>query len=130
MTATVKQDKIESTYNAMLEIRDIYKSENKDMLEYIDVNAFLHLGVSLMYRLSYDKEADFNKILKNNSEFLNTNFPMWKKSKYIKLGYVLKNHGKNMKLWIVKVFYKLHMFKLFLAMYKFMIDKLRVDIKW
>ncbi len=130
MTATVKQDKIESTYNAMLEIRNIYKSENKDMLEYIDVNAFLHLGVSLMYRLSYDKEADFNKILKNNSEFLNTNFPMWKKSKYIKLGYVLKNHGKNMKLWIVKVFYKLHMFKLFLAMYKFMIDKLRVDIKW
>lgn len=130
MTATVKQDKIESTYNAMLEIRNIYESENKEMLEYIDVNAFLHLGVSLMYRLSYDKETNFNEILRNNSDFLNTNFPMWKKSKYIKLSYVLKNHGKNMKLWIVKTFYKIHMFKLFLVMYKFMIDKLRIDIKW
>ena len=127
---TIKQDKIDSTYNAMLEIRKIYKEVNPQMLEYIDVNAFLHLGISLMFRLSYDKEADFNNILKRNTEFLNSNFPLWRKSKYIKLSYVIKNHGNNLKLWVVRIFYKMHMFKLFLAIYKFMIDKLKIDIKW
>ena len=127
---TIKQDKIDSTYKSMKEIREIYKDENKAMLEYFDVNAFLHLGVSLMFRISYDKEANFNAILKNNTIFLNENFPLWKKSKYIKFRYVIKNHGNNFKLWIVKIFYKFHMFKLFLKIYKFMIDKLKIDIKW
>lgn len=127
---SIKQDKIDSTYKAMKEIREIYTNENKNMLEYIDVNAFLHLGVSLMFRLSYDKEADFDKLLKNNTKFLNTTFPLWRKSKYLKFLYVIKNKGKNFKLWVVSKFYKLHMFKLFLAIYKFMIDKLKIDIKW
>ena len=127
---TIKQDKIDSTYKALLEIRKIYEKENPKMLEYIDVNAFLHLGISLMFRISYDKEANFNSVLKANTEFLNKNFPLWRKSKYIKFLYVIKNKGKNLKLWIVSVFYKMHMFKLFLVVYKFMIDKLKVDIKW
>ena len=83
-----------------------------------------------MFRISYDKEANFNSVLKANTEFLNKNFPLWRKSKYIKFLYVIKNKGKNLKLWIVSVFYKMHMFKLFLVVYKFMIDKLKVDIKW
>ncbi len=127
---TIKQDKIDSTYNALKEVREVYEKNNKEMLEYIDVNAFLHLGISLMFRISYDKEANFNQILKRNTEFLNQNFPLWRKSKYLKLSYIIKNNGKNLKLWLVKMFYKLHMFKLFLVVYKFMIDRLKIDIKW
>lgn len=130
MTATIKQDKIDSTYKAMLEIRAIYKKENPEMLEYIDVNAFLHLGISLMFRLSYDKETNFNQVLKSNAQFLNENFYLWKKSKYLKLSYIIKSHGRNFKLWIVRMFYKMHIFKLFLVVYKLMIDKLKIDIKW
>jgi len=127
---TVNTDILPEMYKAMQEVRSVYESNNPKMLDYIDANAFLHLGVSLMYRLSENKEIDFNKVLKNNTKYLNDNFPNWINNKYIKLSYINKNKGSNKKLWILKVVYKLHMFKIFLATYKFMINHIGVDIKW
>ncbi len=127
---TVKKDLIPGVYEAMKEVRSIYQKENPKMLDYVDANAFLHLGISFMYRLSEDKELDFNKALKDNTAFLNEYFPGWKNNKYIKHSYVRKNNGSNKKVWIVRWIYRLHIFKLFLSTYKFMINHLGVDIKW
>ena len=127
---TINIELLPSTYKSMIEVRNYYKEENPKLLEYIDTNAFLHLGVSLMYRLSEDKTLDFKQVLKDNDMFLKMNFPKYKKSKYIKLHYVIANKGVNFKLWIVKVFYNLGLFRLFLKVYKFMIKKFRIDIKW
>lgn len=126
----VKKELIPSTYAAMKEIRDLYATIQPDMLDYVDANAFLHLGISLMYRLSEDKTLDFEKALKDNTDFLNTNFLNWKNNPYIKLSYIQKNNGTNKKLWIVRQCYKFHLFRLFLATYKFMINHIGVDIKW
>ena len=127
---TVKQELIPGVYAAMKEVREIYKRDNPKMLDYVDANAFLHLGISFMYRLSEDKKLNFNKALKENTEFLNENFPTWKNNQYIKHSYVRKNNGSNKKLWIVRQVYRFHIFKLFLITYKFMINHLGVDIKW
>ena len=128
---SIKETQVNSTYQAMKEVREVYlKSPNKDyMLELLDAMAFLHLGVSLMFRLSYDKECNLKEAIEKNNDFLNTNFPTWRKSVYTKLSYVLKYHC-NFKLWVVKIFYKLHLFRAFLCVYRFMIDKLKIDIKW
>ena len=99
------------------------------MLPLLDAMAFLHLGVSLMFRLSYDKNCNLALAVKENSEFLDNYFPTWRYTKFVKLGYVVKNHV-NFKLWVIKVVYKLHLFRAFLAVYRFMIDKMHVDIKW
>lgn len=127
---TVKKDAIKPTYESMKEVRDLYYNERPELIDYIDSCAFLHLGVSLMYRMSEDKTLDFKSALKENKIFLNTNFPKWKKSKYIKLSYVITHKGANFKLWIVKIFYNLGLFRLFISVYKFMIKKFGVDIKW
>lgn len=127
---TVKKDAIKPTYESMKEVRDLYYNERPELIDYIDSCAFLHLGVSLMYRMSEDKTLDFKRALKENKMFLNTNFPRWKKSKYIKLSYVITHKGANFKLWIVKIFYNLGLFRLFISVYKFMIKKFGVDIKW
>lgn len=127
---TVKQELIPGVYAAMKEVRSIYAKENKKMLDYVDANAFLHLGISFMYRLSEDKNLNFNKALRENTEFLDKEFPSWRNNKYIKHSYVRKNKGSNKKLWIVRWVYRLHIFKLFLRMYKFMINHIGVDIKW
>lgn len=128
---TIEPKVIPQTYAAMKEIRDLYaKSKNQNYLDYIDANAFLHLGVSLMYRLSTNKKINFNKFLKENTEFLDQNFPNWRHNQYTTLKYVKKNNGSNSKLYLVKKIYDLHLFKPFLAIYKTMINKLRVDIKW
>ena len=127
---TIKEELIPSTYKAMIEVRKVYEKENKELLDYVDANAFLHLGISFMYRVSANKDLDFNKILKNNTKFLDENFPRWRNNKYIRLSYVLKHKGSNFKLWIVRQFYRFHLFKLFLVMYKFMINTLKIDVKW
>lgn len=127
---TINIDKVPSTYAAMKEIRDYYKKEQPGMMEYVDANAFLHLGVSLMHRLYATKDINFSKELKKNTEFLDKEFPRWRNNKYITLKYVNSNNGTNKKLWIVRQFYKLHLFPFFLFMYSFMINKIKIDIKW
>ena len=131
IVTTIKKEQIESTYRAMVEVRRVYEeSENRvNMLKILDAMAFLHLGVSLMFRLSYDKSCNLKEAIKNNNKFLTDYFPTWKNSKFIKLGYVIKNRI-NFKLWVVKIIYKLHLFRAFLVVYRFMIDKLKIDIKW
>ena len=127
---TVKPELIPGTYAAMKEIRNLYAKEAPELLDYIDASAFLHLGVSLMYRLSTVENIDFSKIIRENTQFLDENFPRWRKTDYTKLKYVLKNHGVNSKLWGVKCFYNLGLFRIFLKSYNLMIEKLGVDIKW
>lgn len=127
---TVKKELLESTYQAMIEVRSVYEKERPELLNYVDANAFLHLGISLMYRLSEDHTVDFDAALKHNMEILNTYFPHWDQTDYTKLSYVLKHQGMNGKLWVVKKFYDAGMFPLFLKTYKFMINRIGVDIKW
>ena len=128
---TIEPEVIPETYAAMKEIRDLYaKSKSQSYLDYLDANAFLHLGISLMYRLSANKNVDFKKLLKKNTEFLDQNFPGWRNNQYISLKYIRKNNGSNSKLYFVKKIYDLHLFKPFLAAYRTMINKLGVDIKW
>ena len=127
----IKKEQIESTQNAMKDIKSIYSNDEngKKLIEVIDTMAFLHFGISLMFRMSYDKTSNFKNVLKENDEFLKANFPLWKKSKYLNLFYSIKHHA-NIKLAIIKKVYVLHLYRAFLAVYRFMIDKLKIDIKW
>mgnify|MGYP005769007843 FL=1 len=128
---TIKKEQIDSTYQAMVEVRRIYEeSENRvKMLPMLDAMAYLHLGVSLMFRLSYDKTCDLKQSLKNNYQFMDDYFPTWRHNCYMKLSHVLKYH-MNFKLWVVRTIDRMHLFRAFLTVYRFMIDKLKIDIKW
>ena len=70
------------------------------------------------------------KELKKNTKFLDEEFPLWRKNKYITHKYGGGGGGSNKKLWIVRQFYRFHLFRAFLAVYSFMINKFKIDIKW
>ena len=127
----IKKEQIESTEKAMVDVKNIYKEDEqgKKLLEVIDDMAFLHFGISLMFRVSSDK-ANFKTILKENKEYLNKEFPLWKKSKYLNISYIIKNKSKNLKLGIMKKVYIMHLYKFFLKIYKFILNTLKIDIKW
>jgi len=127
---TVQKERIESTYAAMKESREICAKNTPEFLDYYDANAFIHLGISFMLRLSDDKRLKFSDTIKENTKYLNEVFPNWRKNEYIKLSYVIKHGGSNLKPWIVKVAYNLGMFRLFINFYKFVINKIGIDIKW
>lgn len=128
--STVKKDQVISSENAMVAVRNIYKKNNPYLLNVIDALAFLHFGLSLMYRVSYDKDANLDDELKSNKKYLDDNFPTWSKSSYLSLRYCIKHHFMNAKVVIMKKVYTLGLYKSFLKLYKFMINKLKIDIKW
>lgn len=117
-------------YRSVCELRSIYENAAPSMLVYIDSSIFLHIGISMMYRLSCMKDIPIEKAIQRNTRFLDRRFPLWRKSPYIRLFYVIQHHGANLKLYVVRKIYGLHLFRQFLACYGFMIRRLGVDIKW
>lgn len=132
IVATIKKEQIESTQNAMLEVKEIYENneKGKKLLDLLDAEAFLHFGISLMFRISSDKTTNFKEELKKNTKFLDTNFPTWRKSRYLKISYSISHHFSNFKIAFMKKIYVLKLYPAFLSVYKFMIQKLKIDIKW
>lgn len=127
---TMKTDVIDSMYDNLIRVRNNYEKEKKEMCEIYDAYVFLHLGISLVYRIYKSKDKKFNGFYKNNIKVLNENFPFWKHNKYYSLGYVLKHHKRNLKIHISYFFYKIHMFKLFIKTYDFITTKFKFDVKW
>ena len=129
--STIKKEQVEATEKAMLDVKHIYEEEEtgKKLLPVLDAMAFLHFGISLMFRISADKTSNFKEELKKNTQYLDTNFSTWRKSDYLKLSYCMK-HKSNTKVAIMRMVYKSGLFKLFMNTYNFMINKLKIDIKW
>ena len=128
---TIKTSDLTHGQVTLKEIRNLYaKNKSIQFLDYIDANAFLHLGISLMFRLYESKTPNFKKILKDNTSFLNNNFPNWNKNQYLNLNYIKNNNGSKAKVYIIKKFYNYHLFRLFLASYNIIVNKLKIDIKW
>ena len=72
---TIDKSKIDSTYQAMLEVKQVYQeTASRRLQEFLDAAAFLHLGISLMFRISYDKSANLKAELKRNYTYLSKNF--------------------------------------------------------
>ena len=126
-----KQD-VENFKKYLLELKKLYIKENKyeEMKYILDLMAFIHLGTSVMYRASYDKSINIKQMMKETINYLDENFSTWKKSPYLKLGYSLKKGFTHVGLWGISKLYKWHMPMVYINVYRFMIDKLKIDIKW
>ncbi len=130
VVSSIDPDCVPGIYRSMQKLRSLYARKYQGLLTYLDAEAFLHLGVSLMHRLSSDRNVDLNAAIGRNMRFLNRTFPRWKKNPYIRISYVLRHRGANGKIWLMRCLYALHLFRLFLSVYKAMIDRFGVDVKW
>ncbi|MCR5590439.1 MAG: glycosyltransferase [Lachnospiraceae bacterium] len=128
--STISPELIPGIYDAMHAARRVFESENPSMLVYFDSNAFLHLGISLMHRLSADRGNDMRQLIRRNIAELDAHFPLWRRSPYIRLSYVLSHRLANLKLFIIRRIYGFGAFNLFLKVYGAMINGLGIDIKW
>lgn len=129
---TIKKEQVASTESAMLEVKEIYgrTEKGRNLIPVLDAMAFLHFGISLMLRIYADKTCNFNEELKHNREYLDKNFGTWRNSKYLNITYSISHKFANIKVAIMKKIYILNLYKTFLKFYTFMIEKLKVDIKW
>lgn len=129
---TVNKQDVENLKKYLLEVKEFYKSSGKyeEMKYILDLMAFIHLGVSVMYRASYDKEIKISKMIKETKKYLDENFKTWRKNPFLKLSYSLKRGVKHIGLWGIATFYKWNLQMVFIYVYKFVVDKLKIDIKF
>lgn len=126
-----KQD-VENFKKYLLDLKQLYinAGKYKEMRNILDLMAFIHLGTSVMYRASYDKTIDIKKMVKETIKYLDDNFGTWRKSPYLTLRYSIKKGVKHVGLWGISKLYKWNMAMVYIKLYKFMIDILKIDIKW
>lgn len=128
---TIDKSKIDSTYKAMLEVKEVYRATaNKQLCRFLDAAAFLHLGISLMFRISYDPTANLTQEIKRNQTYLDTHFPTWKSDTIINSKNARKYGGALKKVFYARKIYNLGFLKLALKFYRFAIRSLHIDIKW
>lgn len=128
---TIDKTKIDSAYDAMLEVREVYARTASTSLRYfLDAAAFLHLGISLMFRVSYDKTADLARTLKENHDYLCAYFPTWRSDNIISRSNALRYRGVLEKAYLARIVYCAGLMKPALRAYRFMIARLNKDIKW
>jgi len=129
---TVNMNDVNNLKKYLLEVKNTY-IEYKKYEEYkyiLDMMAFIHLGISVMYRASYDKTIDIKELLKETIKYLDDNFSTWRKSPFLKFGYSVKRGVKHIGLWGISKMYKMNMYMLFIRIYRFMVDTLKIDIKF
>ena len=129
---TVNTQDVNNLKKYLLEVKKLYIESGKyeEMKYMLDTFAFLHLGTSVMYRVSYDKNVNMKQMLKETINYLDENFTNWRKSPFLKLRYSLKKGFKHIALWGVSLFYKWGMPIVYIKVYRFLVDKLKIDIKF
>lgn len=128
----VNEQDVENFKKYLLDLKQLYINENKyEGMKYIlDLMAFIHLGTSVMYRASYDKEINIRKMLKETINYLDTNFETWRKNPFLTFSYSIKKGITHVGLWGISKLYKWNIPMVYIRLYRFMIDKLKIDIKW
>ena len=130
---TISVEALQEAYDAFLEVLRIYKDEGATtaLLQAFDAVAFEHLGVSMMFRMSCNKAVKLGEQIRICTRFLDTNFSSWRHSPYITFAYARKQSGGAFsRLNIAQKVYRLHLMQPFLATYRFVIERLHIDIKW
>lgn len=128
---TIDKSKVDSTYQAMLEVKQVYQeTASRRLQEFLDAAAFLHLGISLMFRISYDKSANLKAELKRNYTYLSKNFPSWNKDLIISKNAFKENSNALKKIYIARTIYRSGLMIPSLYFYRLLIHYLKIDIKW
>ena len=128
---TIDKSKIDSTYKAMLEVKDLYRRKASEQLNaFLDAAAFLHLGISLMFRISYDKTANLTQEIQRNKDYLTQNFPTWSSDLIISKAHSRRYGGALQRVYYARKIYRAGLLEAALRVYRFMIHSLHIDIKW
>ncbi|MDR0547825.1 MAG: glycosyltransferase [Deltaproteobacteria bacterium] len=121
--ANVDTDDIQKTRLAFAELGDLYPQNHKNCLAAI---AFIHCAVAML--LLMNKPS--SDTIKETYVYLNKYFPTWKKILSLKQVLQSSHKIKLLKIYIVLLCFKLHIFSLFIFVWTFISKKFGITIKW
>ena len=131
MINTVTWAQVEATYEVLRQVRAHYDEPevSDEMRAAFDTIAFLHIGVSLNYRLSCGDELPVGEAVKRSTAFLDEVAPTWRESPYLRGSYVRTHGASYQRLRLAWHAYRLGLMTPFLSTYRFVTTHFG-DIKW
>jgi glycosyltransferase involved in cell wall biosynthesis len=92
--------------------------------------AFIHLAVSLLYRIAYQPELDQQQWRHLVLGELDRFAPGWRRIRPFGWRWALRHGSRAVALRIVRDLHRLGLFGLFVRAYRLLIDRFKVDVKW
>jgi glycosyltransferase involved in cell wall biosynthesis len=115
-------------------IREKFLEEyRRTPVEYLDqfiLSAFIHLVLSLLYRLSYNIGAEIGGEIRDTRLFFKNEFPKWYKTKYMRFSFLRKKGVRGLATWFISKLFRIGLLRVYLGLYRFAIDFCKIEIKW
>lgn len=124
----IKQETADMFEKDLILLKQKYLKNNysKEYMDYLTLQVFIHNCISIPSRLYNNKDVNIKERIKHIKEYMNDNFKGWKHLKIKIKGRFIK----KMAIYVIIFMYKINIFRLFLFSYNFMINKLKIDVKW
>ena len=106
--------------------RYVEKNYSVQRMNFLTLQVIIHNCISIPSRLYNNKAVDINKRIKHIKKYMDENFSDWKHIKIKVKGRTIK----KLAIHTIIIMYRLNILKVFLFMYNFMINKLKIDVKW
>ena len=131
-TSTSKAD-YEMACTGYLATKKYYLEHGGNYLAFLpllEADVFLHVAIGTTTRvaLAYPKEKRY--VIRQSRQYLEANFPTWKKNKYLSHRSSRRLGRKTLHVWRCKILYELHLFSWFVWAYKTYVKLFKRDIKW
>ena len=104
------------------------RAEDEKVLKMIDSMAFIHFGTSIVLRRFRGGEP-VHFAVKDVGRYLESGFPYYKNPTYGLL-WNMKNHFVMLKPYVALTCFKLHLLEVLLSCYRFVTEKLGIEIMW
>ena len=128
---TAGMAELEECFDALAEVRSEYaKRASQPLVDALADAAFLHLGISLMFRVSCNDAASVNSACAQTVKYLDDSFPSWRPSSRNSLAKSLKAGGRVPMIWAARTAYRLHAVAPALGAYRALLRVTGKEIKW
>lgn len=128
---SINECQLKDAIAAMVEIRSCYEtSKSSRMLEAFDSVAFVHVVVSMSFRILGSDSENKPHVIASLIEAADSEFPLWRTSRYLRIGYGCKHGGLFYKASLASALVKVGLLMPALRVYRLIRNALGKDISW
>lgn len=129
---SVKPEQLDGARSAMAEVRSAYelRALGSAMMESLASVAFLHIGVSMTFRIISFSPTVVEDEISKTREFLDGVFPEWHTARYLGFRYAICHGFSMIRVWGAAIAFKSGLLPTLLLLYRKLINVTGIDMKW
>lgn len=129
---SVRPAQLEGAKAALSAVRSVYERRDAGacMVDALAATAFLHMGVSMTFRIISSSSDIVTEELSHTRNYLDAEFPEWRNSKYLGFRYASAHGFSALRIWVSVLAFKTGLLPTLLLLYGRLIVLIGKDLKW